>query len=139
MPNRPKNPSPAVQTRIGLKRAREEGLSFEEAWDRVVGRFKLRGSVKFPHATEYRREWREILESTKPEWRCAYERRPSRLSAALDQVHAVLEARPDIELGPDAVRVAVAQLPLPTSTPIQLPPGYEAQQFALRPKSKVAA
>jgi hypothetical protein len=82
--------------------------------------------------------WRAILDDTREAWQAAYEHRPTRLSAALDQAHGVLEARTDVELGPEVVRLAAAPPPLPTSArPRKVAPGYEAPPFAGR--SKVAA
>lgn len=75
--------SPAVQARRGLERARRDGLPFDEAWARVVGRHGRRGEVRYPHATEYRRQWRAALEAAREEFRLAYELRPSPLSVAL--------------------------------------------------------
>jgi hypothetical protein len=84
--------APSVQTRAGLQRARMEGLTFEEAWQRVVGRYGAPGEVRFPHKTELRREWREILDATRTEWAAAYDRLPTRLSRALDALEAIDES-----------------------------------------------
>lgn len=59
--------TPAEQMLVHLRRMRKNGWEFEKAWDRA---FSL---VKWPHATDQRRDWKEVLVVTKADWRSAYE------------------------------------------------------------------
>jgi hypothetical protein len=84
MPMHALHPPPPVQARVVLSAAREAGLEFDEAWTRLVlGTRTARARVIYPHATVERRFWKATLESQREEWRRCYERRPSRLSAAI--------------------------------------------------------
>jgi hypothetical protein len=104
MPAPPKYDPPCEQARAGLERARAQGLSFNEAWDRVVGRVGKPGEVQFAHATTSRRSWREILEATRPEWQAAYDGVPSALSRALAALEALDESTFAVPAGSGAMR-----------------------------------
>jgi len=82
------------QVRDALAACRSAGMLFDEAWALVVDGATTRsghGMVKLPHNTGERRGWREALEATRGEWESAYERRPSRLSMALDGCNDFLD------------------------------------------------
>jgi hypothetical protein len=44
--------------------------------------------VRFPHATEHRRGWREALEATRDEWQAAYENRQSPFTRAFEHLQS---------------------------------------------------
>lgn len=79
--------SPAVQVRVLLERAREQGFTFERAWVWALGTPYTRddgrldftgGRVRWPHDTSHRVEWKEVLggEESIRVWRACFERAP---------------------------------------------------------------
>lgn len=62
--------SPAVQLRVALALARKGGFDFDTAWASAFA------SIRWPHDTTHRREWKKILSApeTVEAWRAAYER-----------------------------------------------------------------
>lgn len=60
--------SPAVQLRIKLRRARECGATFEDAWEAAYE------NIRWPHDTTHRREWKAILgdPDAREVWKAAY-------------------------------------------------------------------
>lgn len=82
---RASHPPVPVQLRRVLERARSDGLPFDEAWQLAVGfPTSPRSLVRFPHATVYRREWVELLESQREEWAAAYEGRQTTVGEAVE-------------------------------------------------------
>ena len=57
---------PATQLRVMLERSQRNGRDFDDAWDRALA------SVKWPHLTAERVEWRAILVGGRHHWRAAY-------------------------------------------------------------------
>jgi hypothetical protein len=96
MPAPLKDPLPSEQMVGVLAQCRREGLAFDEAWVRALGTRQQRGVIRFQHATEARRGWREAFEATREEWRAAYYRQDSSLSRALAQVVDGVLGREDV-------------------------------------------
>jgi hypothetical protein len=66
-------------------------MSFDDAWARAMGApRRARAEVTFPHATEHRRAWREVLSGQREAWRAAFERRETPLSSALAELLAAV-------------------------------------------------
>jgi hypothetical protein len=115
-----KHPPPLEHLRTLLAEARAEGLDFDAAWERAVGKKgpsgeRIGGTVRFPHATVHRRSWRQALEATIEEWRAAYENRETPLTRAIEHLLTV----GILDMSRDAWRVAdgkpamVALVPMP--------------------------
>jgi hypothetical protein len=81
-----KHPLVPVQVRAGLLECRARGLDFDEGWDVTVGTQRRRGTVRYPHSTEERRGWKAALAATRSAWEAAYNREPTGLSLALDEL-----------------------------------------------------
>ena len=71
--------SPATQMRETLAVSRRHGVPFDMAWAHAYR------DVSWPHDTEARRQYKEILEDQREVWRRAYENegKPNRSLAAL--------------------------------------------------------
>lgn len=85
---RPK-PSPATQMRVMLAALRRDGIVFERAWESAFTR------IRWPHATEQRIDWKELLLDQRGYWQEAYERTGAsspRLLAVYSLLVAVSEA-----------------------------------------------
>jgi hypothetical protein len=111
------------QVLAGLLACREEGLGFEEAWLRTVGREGLRASVRFPHDTVERRGWRKALVSTRNEWRAGYEGRDTALSRALaaagEAADLALDGSSSVApRGQGVIRLAYVLPPASIATPL---------------------
>lgn len=63
--------TPAVQLRLLLTGFRKHGVPFDRAWARGFDR------IVWPHDTEARVEWKDILSASRDEWSLAYERLPA--------------------------------------------------------------
>lgn len=79
--------SPAVQIRVLLDRARDQDCDFDQAWRFALGEQVMRpdghadfigGRVRWPHDTNHRIEWKDILSLRKVRdtWRACYENEP---------------------------------------------------------------
>jgi hypothetical protein len=61
-----RRPPPPAQLRVALAYLRCEGYLFDDAWPLALKR------VVWPHDTTHRRQWREALRATRPEWEACY-------------------------------------------------------------------
>lgn len=60
--------TPAEQLERDLRRMRQHGIDFDDAWLRAWSR------IRWPHATGDRRQWKAILLGSRHIWRAAYYR-----------------------------------------------------------------
>lgn len=67
---------PAEDLRARLDDARRRGLDFDAAWQAAWR------AVRWPTDSGLRRDWKDALTISRPEWRAAYERRPTAFSRA---------------------------------------------------------
>lgn len=58
--------------RAMLLASRDGGVEFDRAWTSAWDR------IRWPHDTQHRVDWKEVLEGGRREWQAAYERVPSR-------------------------------------------------------------
>jgi hypothetical protein len=86
LPNRQRYATPAQQMRTLLSDGRANGLSFNAGWTTAWGQ------VRWPKDGPDRKNWKYALDETVEEWRAAYEREPSGISAAVSQLAEHAEA-----------------------------------------------
>lgn len=63
--------------RAMLLASRDGGVDFDRAWASAWDR------IRWPHDTQHRVDWKEVLEEGRTEWRAAYDR-----TASLRRVYA---------------------------------------------------
>jgi hypothetical protein len=61
--------APPTQMRELLSASRRAGIAFDRAWATAWNQ------VRWPHDTEHRREWKELLDGDRLAWQAAYERK----------------------------------------------------------------
>ena len=77
--------APPTQMRELLAASRRAGVNFDRAWSTAWTQ------VRWPHDTEHRRQWKELLEDDRSSWQQAYERNGT-TNRSLQALYSLLQA-----------------------------------------------
>jgi hypothetical protein len=99
-----RKPRPCVRLRELLAASKAEGIPFDEAWPSALSQMTREKS--WPHATIERRQWREALDASRPEYRRCYQDEPSTFSNIVSAI--LTRAEPEQIVAEDGVVDALA-------------------------------
>ena len=73
-----------MQLRVSLETLRSGGLNFEDAWELAWRQ------IIWPHDTIHRRQWKDTLRDTQPEWSACYNATPTTAYGDISALAAAL-------------------------------------------------